>query len=147
MEWARFQIVLTSGSTKDDEAEAMAAARAALAPLSCGLPEQELRAAIHIAIEPTRKKLEQRKEQRRAEIQRQRQRQDTIESLLREVEPYLERLTRAGAVEIKSDFSSVYQLKKTVRAKLEAQPLDQTPTELRHLVHEIIDGEIEANRM
>jgi excisionase family DNA binding protein len=142
VESARSEIATTCGSTENDEAEAVAAARTALSSLSSDIPETEMRCAVKAAIAPVRSKVEQRESEKRLDIQRRRRRQETIDSAVEEVEPYLERLKRAAAG-IEFDFSFVSRLKDVVRARLAAELTNQNAGELRRLVHETIDSEIE----
>jgi hypothetical protein len=100
-----------------------------------------MRCAVKAAVAPIRNKVEQREAEKRVEIQRRRQRQEIIDSAVREVEPYLERLKRAGGIEF--DWSFVNQLKDVLRARLDSEITNQNAAELRRLVHEIIDGEID----
>ena len=138
---ARREIATMCGSTESDEAEAVATARGLLSSLSSDIPETEMRCAVKAAIAPIRSKVEQREAEKRVEIQRRRQRQETIESAVREVEPYLERLKRAGGIEF--DWSFVNHLKEVLRARLDSEITNQNTAELRRLVHEIIDSEID----
>jgi len=138
---ARREIATMCGSTESDEAEAVATAHAVLSSLSSEIPETEMRCAVKAAVAQVRNKVEQREAEKRVEIQRRRQRQETIDSAVREVEPYLERLKRAGGIEF--DLSFVNQLKDVLRARLGAELTNQNTAELRRLVHEIIDSEID----
>jgi excisionase family DNA binding protein len=141
VESARFEIATTCGSTESDKAEAVVAARAALSSLSPDIPETEMRCVVKAAIAPIRSKVEQREAEMRVEIQRRRQRQEAIELGVGEVEPYLERLKRAGGIEF--DFGFVNRLKDAVRVRLGTELANQNAAELCRLVHEIIDSEID----
>ncbi len=121
---ARREIWIMHGSTESDEADAVTVARTVLSSLSADISETEMRCAVKAAIAPIRRKVEQR------------------EAAVGEVEPYLERLKRTGGIEF--DFSFVKRLKDAVRARLDAELPNQNPAELRRLVHETIDGEIES---
>jgi len=117
-------------ATKVHEDEAVTAARRALSSIAPHAPEEELRCAAMAAIAPIRNTVEG-----------QRRRKEIIELGVREVDTYLERLNRAGGIEF--DFMFVSRLKNVIRARLETALTNQTPTELRLLVHEVIDDEID----
>jgi|SRR5271167_3366772 len=117
------------GSTEADEVEAAKAIRDAFAELPGDATDRELRSAADAATAPVREKIHQRL-----------RRNGTIESGVREVDPYLERLKRSAGIEY--DFVFVSRLKDAVRARLGVEVTNQTHSELRRLVHEIIDREI-----
>jgi hypothetical protein len=124
----------THGSNEADEAEAASATRAAFSSLAPDATEREIRCAAEAAIAPVRDKVKQRV--RREEI---------IKSGVQEIVPYLERLERAGGISRKTlgDYSFVTALKDSVRSRLQERLTSESPANVRKLVHEIVDGEID----
>jgi hypothetical protein len=128
------EIRWTHGSTEADEAEAASATRAAFCNLAPDATESEIRCAARAAIATICEKIERRV--RRNEI---------IESGVQEIVPYLERLERAGGIsrETLADYRFVTVLKASVRSRLQEELTSESPTNVRKLVHEIVDGEID----
>lgn len=124
----------THGSTEVDEAEATNAIRGVFHGLTPDATESEMRCAAKAAIATIRENIERRVRRNR-----------TIESGVEEVVPYLERLESAGGISRQTlgDYSFVTALKDSVRSRLQDELTNESPTNVRKLVHEIVDGEIE----
>ncbi|HET8926009.1 MAG TPA: helix-turn-helix domain-containing protein [Candidatus Acidoferrum sp.] len=134
LESVLLEVRWTSGSTEVDEAKATDAVRGVLSSLAPDATEIEMRRAAKAAIATIREKIEQRV--RRNEI---------IESGVQEIVPYLERLERAGGISRKTlvDYRFVTALKDSVRTRLQEELTTEGPANVRKLVHELVDGELE----
>jgi len=128
------EIRWTRGSTESDESEAGTLVRAAFSNLSPETKENEMRGAAIAATAPIRERIAQREH-----------RKEIVESGVREVFPYLERLHRAGGIsrETLFDFSFRRDLETAVRRRLSVEPETEDPGAVRRLVHNVVDAEIE----